>query len=179
MRTYKTEGIILRRRNIGEYDRIVTVFTKQFGKIQVKAPGVRKITSRRCAHIEPLNKSLLTLYKGKNVIPLLTEAQTIESFQNVKEDLTKVGFSYHICELINELCPENQENYRVYDLFVDTLATLGTEDNPSDLIYLFEVELLKHLGFYNNSAFQINPSSFVEQILEKRLKTKQLLPRFL
>ena len=64
MRTHKTEGIIIKRRNYGEADRILTVFTKYNGKIQVKATGIRRIPSRRSAHVELLNYSVLNLYKG-------------------------------------------------------------------------------------------------------------------
>ena len=62
-RAYKTEAIIIKRRNFGEADRILTILTKNYGKIQVRAPGVRKITSRRSSHIELLNFSSLTLYR--------------------------------------------------------------------------------------------------------------------
>src|SRR3990167_4660571 len=108
MRTYKTEGIIIKRKNFGEADRIITVLTRNHGKIQVKATGVRKIQSRRSSHVELLNHASLFIYKGRGSLPILTEAETIDSFQDIKNDLTKVGFAYHICELIDGLCAENQ-----------------------------------------------------------------------
>ncbi|MBI4096902.1 MAG: DNA repair protein RecO, partial [Candidatus Levybacteria bacterium] len=52
MRTFRTEGIIIKRKNFGEADRILTVFTKEYGKLQVKAKGIRRIPSRRSAHVE-------------------------------------------------------------------------------------------------------------------------------
>ena len=62
MRTYKIEGIVLRRRNLGEADRILTVLSRESGKISIKAPGVRRIPSRRSSHVELLNHSKFTLY---------------------------------------------------------------------------------------------------------------------
>src|SRR5258708_113264 len=115
MRSYKTEGIIIKRRNIGEADSLLTVFTLDQGKIQIKAKGVRKITSKRSSHIELLNHTRLHLYKGY-ASPLLTEVQSIESFSNIKQDLKKVGIAYHICELIDGLCPENQEQRQIFFL---------------------------------------------------------------
>src|SRR6185312_12554258 len=115
MRTHTVQAIILKRRNIGEADRILTVFTREQGKLQIKAKGVRKIASKRASHIEPLNKTSLTIYRGSGM-PVLTEATSTEQFSDIKTDLSKVGFAYHICELIDGLCPENQENEAIFTL---------------------------------------------------------------
>jgi DNA repair protein RecO (recombination protein O) len=129
MRTFKTEGIIIKRKNYAEADRILTVMTRYHGKIQVKAAGIRKIPSRRSAHVELLNHSLLSLYKA-NHLPVLTEAQTIENFSPIKEDLQTIGNAYHLCELIDSLCPENQETPQVFDLLKDTLNKLSFSTSP-------------------------------------------------
>ena len=60
MRSFKTEGIVIKRRNFNEADRIITVFSKRNGKINIKASGVRKITSRRSPHLELLNYSIFS-----------------------------------------------------------------------------------------------------------------------
>lgn len=124
MRSTKTEGIIIKRKNIGEADRILTIITPHYGKISVKATGVRKLTSRRSAHIELLNHTALGLYQGKGM-HVLTEAKMIEDFTAIKQDFNKVGLAYHLCELVDGLCPENQENSKVYDLLKTTLNQLA------------------------------------------------------
>lgn len=179
MRSFKVEGIIIKRRNFGEADRILTVFTKRGGKIQIKALGVRKITSRRSPHIELLNYSLLSLHKGRN-LPILTEAQTLEDFSSIKDNLIKVGFAYHICELIDGLCPENQENKTVFFLTLKSLERLSKEKQIVDIIHEFEIALLANLGFYPRSHLiqDLDTQSFIERILERRLKSKQIIPRF-
>ncbi len=178
MRSFKTEGIIIKRRNVGEADRILTVFTKKNGKIYIKAIGTRRTTSRRASHIELLNISLLTLYKGRT-LPILTEAQTIENFSDIKNNLVKIGFAYHLCELIDGLCPENQENNEVFSLFINTLHRLSYGEDVVSVIHEFEIELLTNLGFYNSSLVN-NPdtTTFIERILERKLKARLILPRF-
>jgi recombination protein O len=126
MRNFRTEGIIIKRRNFNEADRILTVLTRDYGKIQIKATGVRKITSRRAAHIELLNHTILHLYKGKT-LSILTEAKMLEDFSKVKGDFDKVGLAYHFCELVDGLCPENQENSAIFYLLQRTLTTLSQE----------------------------------------------------
>src|SRR5690349_12925667 len=109
MRNIKSEGIIIKRKNLGEADRLITVITPHLGKLTIKATGVRKITSRRSAHIELLNHAALHLYKGKGM-HVLTEVKMIDDHSKIKKDFTKVGFAYHLCELVDGLCPEEQEN---------------------------------------------------------------------
>ncbi len=172
MRSFKTEGVVIRRRNVGEADRIITVFTKHHGKITIKAKGVRKISSRRSGHIELLNLVNLSLYRGR-VSPILTEVETIENYGGLKDNLKSVGFAYHICELIDSLCAENQENYQVYKLLCDVLSKLETLENQADVVSVFEKELLNALGFSSINHI-VDTHMLIEQILERRLKTKRI-----
>ena len=145
MRGFKTEGIILKRRNFGEADRILTVFTLQKGKISVIAKGVRRITSRRAGNVELLNRVIMFLYQGQGM-PILTEAEGIESFENLKSDLVLSTVAFHIIELVDKLTAENQENRVLYEHLVNVLKRL--EINPRQIfIRAFEVKILSNLGF--------------------------------
>jgi DNA repair protein RecO (recombination protein O) len=177
MRNFKTEGIVIKRKNFGEADRILTVFTKDQGKISIKASGVRKISSRRSAHVELLNHTRLSLYKG-NGWPILTEAQVIEDFSSIKADFNKVGLSYHLCELIDGLCPENQELFAVFQLLQKTLHKFCSEEEIAPIIHEFEVELLSLLGYWNNTeAFNWNTNAFIENIIERKLKSRNIFSK--
>jgi DNA repair protein RecO (recombination protein O) len=181
MRTYKTEGIVLKRRNLGEADRILTILSKEFGKITVKAPGVRRIQSRRSSHVELLNLSQFTLYSGsKTFMPIVTEAQTFEDFSPIKSDLHKVGLALYICELINGLCAYNQENRGVFFQLKTTLLELSKTLDAVDLVKKFEKELLTELGFWSEAKMlQTQNSQLVmERLLERKLKTLRIMPLF-
>jgi len=180
MRTYKTEGIVVKRKNFREADRILTIFTKYQGKIVVKAPGVRRITSRRSSHTELLNLSVFTLYQSpKSFYPIVTEAQVLENFSSIKNSLRKIGFAYYICELIDALCAQNQENRRIFFLAKDTLFKLSNYSSNNEVIDDFENDLLITLGFLPKLNYLKNKYLFIEEILERRLFTKRLLPVFL
>ena len=178
MRWIKTEGIVIKRVNFGEADRLLTIFTKTLGKVQIKAAGVRRINSRRAGHIELLNQCKFGLYKGRGMF-VLTEVESIRNFEEIKEDLTKVGFAYHICELVDGLCAEEQENIEVYNLLKETLGRLDGNEDLVPVIHEFEIELLTRLGFYKAPVPEdFDTSSFIEQILERKLKSKRILKRF-
>lgn len=175
MNSYKTEGIVIKRRNFGEADKILTIFTKRYGKLQVKAPGIRKITSRRSPHVELLNYSAISLYYGKS-LPILMEAKTIEPFSDIKSDLKKISSAYHVCELVDNLCPDNQENWEVFTLLKETLSSIIYSSRLEEVIKDFELKILVLLGFLKpiGVSANFNTVSFIEQIIEKKLKSRQI-----
>lgn len=145
MRGFKVEGIILKRRDLGEADRILIVFTLQKGKISVLAKGVRRITSRRAGNVELLNRVSLYLHQAKTFL-ILTEATSLDTYQNLKEDLTLSTYAFHIIELVDKLTAENQENRILYEHLVNVLQRLSR--NPRQiLVRAFEARILSNLGF--------------------------------
>jgi hypothetical protein len=149
MSSVTVEGIILKRANFGEADRMLTVLTKTMGKISVTARGVRKITSRRAGNVELLNLVRIGLFKGKGFT--LTEAESLETFPRIKSNLATSTAAFHILELSDRLLPENDPNFRAYELVKETLIIM--EENPRQLIMrAFEIKLLSLLGFFSAKA---------------------------
>lgn len=145
MQGFRVEGIILKRRNLGEADRILTVFTLQKGKISVLAKGVRRITSRRSGNVEVLNRCVMYLHQAKTFL-ILTEASGLDTFPKLKEDLTLSTYAFHIIELVDKLTAENQENRALYEDLVNVLQKLSR--NPRQiLVRAFEAKILSKLGF--------------------------------
>lgn len=178
-RTYKTEGIVLKRRNFGEADRIVTIYTKHYGKIRALAKGVRKIKSRKGPSLEPFNQTSLFLAQGKN-LDLITETQLINSFSDWRKDLMRVGVAYYFCELVDKLTPDGQANQSVFGLLRDFLAK--TADSPlRSLVREFEEELLEELGFGVPDGARDETGSlksYIETITEKKINSPKILRRF-
>ncbi|MBI2040273.1 DNA repair protein RecO [Candidatus Microgenomates bacterium] len=166
MQAFKTEGIILKRKDFGEADRILTVFTLHRGKISVLAKGVRRITSRRAGNVELLNRVLMYLYPGKNFL-ILTEAESLDTYQKIKEDLTLSTYAFHIIELVDKLTAENQENRILYQHLVEVLKRL--EKNPRQiLVRAFEAKTLSNLGFvtFDDTIVQRNVTKQLGDVQE-------------
>ena len=153
-RLYKTEAIVLRQRRLGEADRIVTLYTPGYGKLEAKAKGVRKITSRMAGHLQPLTRCMVQLAQGR-ASDVVAGCQTIESFQSLKEDLDRLGRALYVAELVDRLAPERLPGFATYRLLLDTLRRLERADNidPSagsglDLpLRHFEMRLMEQGGF--------------------------------
>lgn len=177
---YTAEGIVLKRRNFGESDRMLTVFTKHYGKIRVLAKGVRRIHSRRAGHIELFRRVTLTLHKGKN-FDTVQEAQSFPQ-PDRWSTLSKMAGAYYVSELVDTLLAEEQEHRDVYILLVDVLSHLlagGEAGEQSESLRQFANKLLWSLGFLPRSKelSTEHVNSYVESIIEKKLRSKQLLTR--
>lgn len=174
-RTCKTEGIILKRINYGEADRILTIYTKHYGKIKALAKGVRRITSRRGGNVEIFNQAVLFFNKGKN-LDILTEAQVVNSFKSWRRDLKKVATAYYFCELVDKLTPEEQPNQAVFQLLSRYLEKIGTASLP-ELTRSFEETLLRELGFGVPEKLKKSSKSlknYIESIIEKKLNSQEI-----
>jgi DNA repair protein RecO (recombination protein O) len=178
---YTVEGVVLKRRTVGEADRIITIFTKQYGKMRVLAKGIRRITSRRAGHVELFNHVVLTLHRSKT-LDIVTEAQSMRHGTNSLNPL-HVAYSYCICELIDQLLPDQQEHQDVFFLLSDAMEKLHAavdHEVCQSIMSEFTHELLWCLGFLPH-ARQLAPDtiqSYVESITERRLKTWPLLTAF-
>ena len=177
-RIYKVEAIILKRRNVGETDRILTVFSKEYGKLRVIAKGIRRITSRRAPHLEIFNRATLLLHKGKT-LDIVTEADLLDGYQELRKKLTLVNGCYYCCELIDALLPEKQEHRDVYVLFSRALSTFASKQDIdiNRNCEQFALSLLRALGFLpvNRELPPAQIQPFIESITERRIRTYRFL----
>lgn len=175
-KTYKTEGIILARRNIGEADRLLTVFSKHHGKLRVIAKGVRKPTSRKRGSLELFNHTTLFLAKGKT-LDIITEAEVRHNFNSWRRDLLKVGVAYHFAEIVSKLTREGQEIRRVHELLVDAFSRLNDIEywHLHSFITEFKKQVLTELGFLSSGRPHDNLDSYIEELTQSKLKTRRFL----
>lgn len=178
---YATHAIVLKRRNVAETDRIVTIFSKEYGRMRVYARGVRRVHSRRSAYLEVFSHTVLVLHRGKTW-DSVTEATPLHAFSRLRSDLARVSNSYYLCELVDALLPERQEHRDVYMLLLGTLTALNdvTQTDPIEISEQFALELLRILGYLARDrtlpSGQIDP--YIESIIEKRIRSHRLLTKF-
>src|SRR6185369_6040187 len=101
-RQYSTEGIVLSQMNYGEADRIVTLITRDYGKVRVICKGIRKMKSRKRGHIDVFNRLKFSASKSHD-LDIVTEAELIEAHSELKLDLRKVSVAYYFVEIIAKL----------------------------------------------------------------------------
>jgi DNA repair protein RecO (recombination protein O) len=144
-RTYKTEGVILRRRNIGEADSIFTVYSDREGKFDAVAKGVRKAKSHMRGHLEPLTRSKLLLARGR-ALDIFTQAETITGYMGIREDLERGAAAMYCAELVDRFTIEHADHPGLYTLLLELLDALEA-DAPRTVLRSFELQLLSLMGY--------------------------------
>lgn len=143
----KTKGIVIREVNTGEADKIITVFSKSYGKISAHAKGSRRPKSAVLAGTQFLCYSDFVLFKGKEMYSV-NSCETIEPFYDIRNDLIKLTYAAHLVDIIMDTIQENQPATKVLQLFLNSLHMLTRTDKPPELIArIFEIRLLSILGF--------------------------------
>ncbi|MDE0200240.1 MAG: DNA repair protein RecO [Caldilineaceae bacterium] len=146
--SYRTKAVILRRRNYGDADRILTVFTPRLGKRVLIAKGSRKTTSRKAGHLELFNHVNLLVAQARTW-DIITESITVESFLQLRSDLDAIGRAAYICELVDAFTAEDDEYEPVWELLLFCLRELdeGSASEADLLLRWFELQLLRLMGF--------------------------------
>lgn len=177
MRSHKVEGLILKRSNLGEADKLLTIFTRRRGKIKVLAKGVRRIKSRRAPHLELFNQVELLLYDGKT-FPQVSEVRTINEFVAPKSDLQLTGYFFYLAEVIDKILPDEQPHVEVYKKLLNTMSDPELKNNSQGKIKEFVVQLLWELGYLPKGEYpKLGLTDFVEVIVERRIRSKKFLEK--
>lgn len=145
-RVYRTEAVVLRRQDVGEADRLLTLYTPKMGKLRVIAKGVRKPASRKAGHLELFIHSELLIAKGQN-LDIVTQAETIHAFLPLRNDLERITCGHYVIELLDRFAAEDQANQALFDLLIDTLQRVGESDNLALAVRFYELHLLALEGY--------------------------------
>ncbi|HET7010637.1 MAG TPA: DNA repair protein RecO [Anaerolineales bacterium] len=145
-RVFRTEAVILRRHDLGEADRLLSVFTPDRGKLRVVAKGVRRTRSRKAGHLEPLTRTSLLIARGRD-LDIVTQAEAIETFPGLRSNLLQVGHASYAVELVDRFTWEEGEGHSLYHLLVDTLSRLEGGRDPFAVLRFFELHLLETVGY--------------------------------
>ena len=146
MSLYREAGVVLRTMRLGEADRIVTLLTPGRGKVRAVAKGVRKTKSRFGGRLEPLNHVALLLYEGRE-LDIVTQADTIEQFRAVREDLDRLAKATSLLEAADQIAQERQPAPRLYTMLLGALRSLAVRDAPL-VVPAFFLKVLSLEGFH-------------------------------
>ncbi len=145
-RTFRVEAVILRHQDWGEADRLITLFSRERGKLRAIAKGVRKTRSRKAGHLEPFNRVSLLLAQGRE-LPIITQAETLTAYLSFQDDLLRLGYGATLLELVDRFTVEEEANPALYFLLVETLERLNQSEDVWLDVRFFEMKLLDFVGF--------------------------------
>ena len=147
-RTYRTEALVLKTSPLGEAGSIVTLYSRDVGKLRAAVRGVRKSTSKLGGHLQPLSRVALSLASARNQgMDTVTQAQMLEGFASLKNSLEGVSRGIYVAELVDGFGAEGSASPQLYALACDTLRTLDRSPEEELALRCFELHILRCSGF--------------------------------
>ncbi len=163
--SYSLEAIVLKRSDLGEADRILTLFTPNKGKIHAIARGIRRPISKKAGHLELLSRSQLQMALGRN-LDIVTQAEGRESFLHLRTELWHMTCGFYLVELTDRFIEEHTQHPDVYNLLLQMLRSLDADavelqqrrsqgtvpaaqerERTNLLLRYFEIHLLSSVGY--------------------------------
>lgn len=170
IKSYTSEGIVLSRKNYGEADRLLVIYSKHFGQLRLLAKGVRKPKSRKRGHLEVFSHIKFSASRGSGM-DILTEAETLESNDVVRKDLRKISVAFYLCEVLGRLTREGEKHEKIFSDAVEFLKNIKVSKNLKDLRKQFVVRILIDLGFWSDGEALSDPDQMLENIIERRMNS--------
>lgn len=156
---YKIKAIVLGGRDFGEADKIITLYSKERGKIRAIAKGIRKTKSKFGSSLEPFMLSNLLIYSkyepnkqmstiGGNSLDIITDAHIQDSFINLRGSLSGFAYGSFFADLVDKMTFEGEPEYKVFNLLKEFLTLVRSKGNNGVLTYGFVLRLFNILGYH-------------------------------
>ena len=143
----RTEGIVLKEMRYRDTSKILNVFTKDYGKLNVMARGAYRPKSQLIANTQPFSYSEFQLHNGKNFY-YLNQGYIIDPFYSIRDKMERVVYGQYILELIDKSMEMEQENEKIFLLALKGLKTLSLlEKDFLKFISSYELKFISFLGY--------------------------------
>jgi len=179
MKYKKLTGIILKKQNYGEADQIISLWTREAGKVRVLAKSLRKNSSKLAFACQDL--SIVEINIVGNTLPTLIGAKPLQHFRNFALDLKKTANAFYAAELMMKITADEHPNEFAYDLLANFFTDLdqSSSSNFDSLLNSFCLNLLDNMGFKIPEEKQVVDHStinkFIEYIIEHNIKSEPFL----
>ena len=166
---YRTLGLILAKRDRGEADQLFTVYTRDFGKLEVLGKAIRKISSKLRSGVEIFYLSEIEFIQGK-IYKTLTDVLLIKKFQNLKKNLERLDIAYGISEDLDNFVRGEEPDKKIWQLILEVFERL----NNSQLT-TYNLQLIYYYFFWNFiSILGYKPELYFCVACQKKLKPEKL-----
>ena len=147
MAAVRTQALVIRSVDVFESSRVLTLFTRDLGKVSALAKGARRLRSPFQSALDLLSVcDIVLLHKGSDALDLLTEAVLLERFGALARDLPSLYAGYYVGELLSELTQHHEPHPRLFESAVVTLRHLDDPELRTRRISRFELACLRELG---------------------------------
>jgi len=166
---YRTQGLVLKKIDRGEADRIFTIYTKDFGKLEILGKAIRKISSKLRSGADIFYLSEIEFIQGK-AYKTLTDAILIDKFENLRKNSLRLRIAYKISEILDGLIKGQEADENIWQLLNETFRKLSTPSLAASHLsltyYYFLWNFLSILGY--------QPEIYQCAVCREKLKPEKL-----
>jgi DNA repair protein RecO (recombination protein O) len=177
-RSYSEEGVVLARRSYGEADRIISVYTKNRGRVSLMAKGIRKPSSRKRGHLEVFSHIKFQATSNRE-LGLITEAETVENFPEIRKSLPKSSLAYYFLEVVGKITHEGESYSDLFDFLLEYLNRIEKENQLKKIRLDFIAGILTLMGYWPKNKKLINHDEKLEEVIERSLSSLRVGKRVL
>ncbi|MBI2057774.1 MAG: DNA repair protein RecO [Candidatus Yanofskybacteria bacterium] len=174
------QGIVIKKTDNGEYNQLVSLYTKDFGKITAVAKSIKKPSSKQAAHLDVLNLVDFLLVFGKNY-PIITSAQSVETFAGIKSSLPKSATALFVLEAFNNLIYDHEKDPALWNFALNFMKRL--EDgvlnfsDVKDCLIGIQKELVNFLG-YSQEIKDEDMNRLLDSLSLRKFLSPELISQF-
>lgn len=168
-KTQAGEAFVLKKRTYKETDELVTLLTKEYGKLRVFAKGAKKITSKRLSHIQTGNVIFCIMSRANDLF-FLQETYLKSGLSLVKQDAKRTNFLYQFFFILDRLLPEMEEQEDVYYLVCNFCKDLSrSEQFTLQQMNQYIQDLLMLLGYGVDDAYHMDAIGYTEKVIQEKV----------
>ncbi|QBP40875.1 DNA repair protein RecO [Paenisporosarcina antarctica] len=143
----RVEGIVLKTQDYGESNKIVTLYSREFGKITAMARGAKKPASRLAAITQPFTYGSFLIQQGRGM-GTMQQGEQIESYRHIREDIEATAYASFVVELINRAVEDSTPQPAIFNLLQQALHAIADEYDPEAIALFVEWKMLPVTGIY-------------------------------
>ena len=179
MNSYSDVGIVLKRSNLGEADKLITFYTRHHGKVTAIARGLRRPTSKRAGSLELFNVVKSSFIRGRGELDTLAEVLILESHSGWRKHLGRVNLAYQLAEVVDKLTPDHQSHPEIFEILSLALSQISSLGSDWSLkIKNLKLKILVELGYWPKAReFTGEVDHFIEGLINRPLNSPKLLSR--
>lgn len=175
MSNSRTDAISLGRTDYSNSSQIITFYTRDYGKIHTLAKGFKRVSGRHSSKAVDLLTyyQILFIKREHTSLHTLTEAALQNNYPVIRSSLDKYYKASYMAELVNKFTMENDPCEQLFDVFLNSLTGIEKDTDTTVRLFVFEIELLKILGYLPEWGHCVNCKNSIQHISEVCFNAKE------
>ncbi len=170
---YITEAFVFKKFNVGEADSVYSFFTKEFGRLNIKAQGIRHLKSKLRYGLSGFSFLKIAFVATSGGYWRLIDVEETEVFDEVRKDSIKTKYCLKLFSLIDRLLQGEEKDYVLWNKLAKFFVLIDKKEISNDdlkkVVVSFAADIVAHLGYADKEEVRLNPSLVIKSALKQSM----------